>query len=441
MYSHWWLLLPTLHEDRGQWQRTHWTFQILWKFKLHRPKLNSVDSLRRRRCLHSNELHLLHNSNRNSSELPYRSHCGSGWRCCDLHGLAVAVQLVDSIALLRGAVSQGQGHVMPKGMTHATLQWDPRYQFTLGHHRWKVPLQIWNLSTFSDWHWKQFLRKPYRFFLVFAIFTNWYVLRIYPQVLRVWNGSPPGVCRSRVWNGTSTIVDLWPPTIVDLCHVTPLFCWDPKSKIPKSNNIITKSSNSKIQHSKIQKSKITNPKSLEDFLIGSLDVVGVWCCRGIQYPRATMINTQIPKSKIKNPQFGICRGLNLQGDSKIWLPGSEGHEWLWRAERRLGNATLPIRKWKARVTLKSRAQIRQCYTATKNGENYSPDTVCQWKKGAICCIKDFYILIAPLWASHSGGSSLQRQPILEYSNSYHMQSIFSSEGGKQTLVVVWCQFC
>ena len=78
---------------------------LIEHFKLHRPKLHSVDSLQR--CLHSNELHLL-----GKSELPYRSHCGSGWRCCDLHGFAVADQLVDSIAPLRRAASQGQGHVI-----------------------------------------------------------------------------------------------------------------------------------------------------------------------------------------------------------------------------------------------------------------------------------------------------------------------------------------
>ena len=54
--------------------------------------------------------HLWDKSTRNSSELP----CGYRlWSRCDLHGLAIAVQLADSIALLRGNASQGQGQFNP----------------------------------------------------------------------------------------------------------------------------------------------------------------------------------------------------------------------------------------------------------------------------------------------------------------------------------------
>ena len=35
------------------------------------------------------------------------------------------------------------------------------------------------------------------------------ILLLYPQLLRVWNGCPPGVWRSEVWNGRLTIVDLF----------------------------------------------------------------------------------------------------------------------------------------------------------------------------------------------------------------------------------------
>ena len=46
------------------------------------------------------------------------------------------------------------------------------------------------------------------------------VVFTYPQLLRVWNGWPPGVWRSEVWNGRLTIVDLF-----HLDHFRPFYAF------------------------------------------------------------------------------------------------------------------------------------------------------------------------------------------------------------------------
>ena len=54
----------------------------------------------------------------------------------------------------------------------------------------------------------------------FIIWFLIYVIKAYPQLLRVWNGCPPGVWRSEVWNGRLTIVDLF-----HLDHFRPFYAF------------------------------------------------------------------------------------------------------------------------------------------------------------------------------------------------------------------------
>ena len=69
-----------------------------------------------------------------------------------------------------------------------------------------------------------------------AILSRWFsssvggipTWSLYPQLLRVWYGRPWRDDWPRVWNGTATIVDLWPGYHCRPLPFLPFFCWDPK---------------------------------------------------------------------------------------------------------------------------------------------------------------------------------------------------------------------